>query len=146
MLVLVAFWLFFRRLPLGRDVLAVGASEQGARLGRIPVARVKLLCHVLSGALAALAGVLTASRPQTAWSTVGEKLAAALLRGPNHRRRSPDGRGRVSIVGLALGVAVIMLAENALLMFDVDPDGFELSVGLLLLAAVLVTSSGDVRN
>ena len=144
-LVLVAFWLFFRRLPLGRDVLAVGASEQGARLGRIPVARVKLLCHVLSGALAALAGVLTAARLQTAWPTVGESWLLPSFAAPIIGGAALTG-GRVSIVGLALGVAVITLAENALLMFDVDPYWFQLSVGLLLLAAVLVTSSGDVRS
>lgn len=144
-LVLLAFWLFFRRLPLGRDVLAVGASEQGARLGRIPVARVKLLCQALSGALAALAGVLTAARLQTAWPTVGESWLLPSFAAPIIGGAALTG-GRVSILGLALGVAVITLTENALLLFDVDPFWFQLLVGLLLLAAVLVASSGDLRS
>lgn len=143
--VLVASWLFFCRLALGRAVLAVGASEQGARLGRIPVSRVKLLCHMFSGALAALAGVLTAARLQTAWPTVGESWLLPSFAAPIIGGAALAG-GRVSIVGLALGVAVITLAENALLLFDVDPYWFQLSVGLLLLAAVLVASSGNARS
>lgn len=145
LVVLAAFWIFFRYLPLGRDVLAVGASEQGARLGRIPVAKVKLLCQALSGALAALAGVLTAARLQTAWPTVGETWLLPSFAAPILGGAALTG-GRVSIVGLALGVAVITLAENALLLFDVDPYWFQLSVGLLLLAAVLLASSGEARS
>jgi ribose transport system permease protein len=145
LLVLIAFWLFFRRMPLGRDVLAVGANEQGAHLGRIPVARVKLLCQVASGSLAALAGVLTAARLQTAWPTVGETWLLPSFAAPIIGGAALTG-GRVSILGLALAVAVITLAENALLQFEVDPYWFQLSVGLLLLIAVLTANLGKARG
>lgn len=140
-LILVAFWLLFWKLPFGRNALAVGANERGARLGGLPVGTIKLICQALSGLLAALAGVLTAARLQTAWPTVGESWLLPSFAAPLIGGAVLTG-GRVSIVGLALGVGVITLAENALLLLEVDPFWFQLSVGLLLLGTVLAANIG----
>ncbi len=46
----------------GRHVLAIGGNEEAARLMGLPVDRIKMLVYTLSGALAALAGVILASQ------------------------------------------------------------------------------------
>lgn len=46
----------------GRHVLAIGGNEEAARLMGLPVDRITLLVYILSGALAALAGVILASQ------------------------------------------------------------------------------------
>lgn len=46
----------------GRHVLAIGGNEEAARLMGLPVERVKLAVYMISGVLAALAGLLLASQ------------------------------------------------------------------------------------
>jgi galactofuranose transport system permease protein len=50
------------RSRFGRHVLAVGGNEEAARLMGLPVERTKLAVYTLSGALAALAGVILAAQ------------------------------------------------------------------------------------
>lgn len=46
----------------GRHVLAIGGNEEATRLMGLPVERVKLIVYMISGVLAALAGLLLASQ------------------------------------------------------------------------------------
>jgi ribose transport system permease protein len=46
----------------GRHVLALGGNEEAARLMGLPVDRIKILVYTMSGALAALAGVILAAQ------------------------------------------------------------------------------------
>lgn len=46
----------------GRHVLAIGGNEEASRLMGLPVERVKLMVYMISGGLAALAGLLLASQ------------------------------------------------------------------------------------
>ena len=55
-------WLFLQHTPFGRYLEAIGSNSNAARLVGINVDRVVWLSFVLSGALAALAGCLLASR------------------------------------------------------------------------------------
>lgn len=56
----------------GRHVLAIGGNEEAARLMGLPVDRIKLGVYVISGGLAALAGVILAGRTFTGLPTEGE--------------------------------------------------------------------------
>jgi ribose transport system permease protein len=140
-LIVVAFALFFSRLRFGRAVLATGANAEAARLGFLPVSAIIVFCHAVSGFVIALAGVLTAARLQSAWPTVGDtwlltSFAAPILGG------TAIAGGSVSVVGAAFGVAVIALADNALILYEVDPYWFQLAVGALLFGTVLVAAAG----
>ncbi|MEQ1954631.1 ABC transporter permease [Mesorhizobium sp. CN2-181] len=141
-LILVGLIVFFGRMRFGRAVLATGANQQGARLGLLPVAGVVLFCHVLSGLLAALAGIVTAARLQSAWPTVGDTWLLTSFAAPILGGTALSG-GKVSVVGAALGVAVIALAENALILYAVDPYWFQLAIGALLFGTVVATATGS---
>src|SRR5438876_7091 len=62
----VGCFLFFgfllQRTTFGRNTLAIGGNEEAARLAGIPVARIKILIFVMQGIVAALAGMVLASR------------------------------------------------------------------------------------
>jgi ribose transport system permease protein len=57
-IVAAAVWLPFRLSMTGRACLAVGSAEGAAFMSGVAVARAKLLAYVLSGFLAAIAGLL----------------------------------------------------------------------------------------
>jgi ribose/xylose/arabinose/galactoside ABC-type transport system permease subunit len=55
-------WLVLNYTATGRGVLAVGGSEESAKLMGLPSDRIKLLVYVASGGLAGLAGVILAAQ------------------------------------------------------------------------------------
>ncbi len=67
----VAGVILLRYSRFGRHVLAVGGNEEAGRLMGLPVDRIKLGVYTLSGALAALAGVILAAQFNTGQPTEG---------------------------------------------------------------------------
>jgi hypothetical protein len=63
-LAVIVGWLLHRSL-FGFRLLAIGGNPVAARLARLPVTRYKIIAFVLSGALAAIAGILDFSFIQT---------------------------------------------------------------------------------
>ena len=55
-------WLVLNYTATGRGVLAVGGSEESAKLMGLPADRIKTLAYVASGGLAGLAGVVLAAQ------------------------------------------------------------------------------------
>ncbi len=55
-------WLVLNYTATGRGVLAVGGSEESAKLMGLPADRIKTLVYVASGGLAGLAGVILAAQ------------------------------------------------------------------------------------
>lgn len=55
-------WLVLNYTATGRGVLAVGGSEESAKLMGLPANRIKVMVYVASGALAGLAGVILAAQ------------------------------------------------------------------------------------
>ncbi|NED87372.1 ABC transporter permease, partial [Streptomyces sp. SID11233] len=60
--VVVAF--VVRRTTFGRQLLAIGDSRAAAKLAGLPVRRVLVIVYVVSGLLAAVAGILATARLQ----------------------------------------------------------------------------------
>lgn len=74
------------RTPFGRQVFAVGGNERAAVLSGIPTTRILISVYVISGACAALAGLLLTSElqaayPDTATTYELNAIAAAVLGG-----------------------------------------------------------------
>lgn len=79
-------WLLQEQTRFGRHVLAVGGSEDAARLMGLPVERIKLGVYALSGGLAGLSGVLLAALTFTGLPTEGigwelQAIAAVVVGG-----------------------------------------------------------------
>lgn len=124
-----------RRSVLGRQLLAVGGNRQAAELSGIDVGRVIVSAHVLSGALAAVAGMLAVARLQLGQPTIGDDWLIISFAAPVIGGAVLAG-GHVSVGGTCLGVAIIALINNALVLLNVDPFAVQLLLGVLILAAV----------
>ena len=124
-----------RRSALFRQIYYVGGNEDAARLSGINVNRVKLGVYTLSGALAALAGVLAVSRFTVAdpGAGTGEELriiAACIIGGCSLK----GGRG--TVFGGLLGLIFVGFINNGMVLLRVPVYYQQLSMGAILLLAV----------
>ncbi len=140
--ILVAVWVFMRRAVLGRQLLAVGGNRNAAELSGISIGRVVVAAHVLSGTLAAVAGMLAVARLQLGQPTIGDDWLIISFAAPVIGGAVLAG-GHVSVGGTLLGVAIIMLINNALVLLNVNPYAVQLLLGALILAAVALSRFRD---
>ncbi|WP_424766950.1 ABC transporter permease [Paenibacillus sp. sgz302251] len=140
--VLLLLLLFvFRRMRFGRHVLALGSSEEAVRISGIKVDRLRIKVYALSGLIAAIAGILLASRLTTVHPEMGknyelEAIAAAIIGGT-----SLSG-GKGSLVGTALGAIILFMIKNAMNLLNVHPYWETIVVGVIILVAVSVNIWG----
>lgn len=131
----------FRFTALGREMLAAGANPRSAELSGIRVDRMITYCHMLSGVLAAIAGLMLVSRtgaaiPSMAGQLGQDWLLPAFL-GPVLGGTLLTG-GRVSVLGTLLGAFLVTMLTTGLLLLQVGAFWVQTFLGLLLLLAVLI--------
>jgi D-xylose transport system permease protein len=147
MLVLYVFWNFVAtRTTFGRHVYAVGGNAEAAHRAGINVARIKLTVFMLAGMMAALGGVILASRLSSVDINAGggtilfDAIAGAVIGGTSLF----GGRGRVK--GAVLGVLVVYLIYNGLATIGYSTDVNYIVTGILLLAAVMLDTVSRRRQ
>ncbi len=141
--VALAAYCLIRYSVVGRQIIAVGGNEKAARLTGIPVKRVKTFVYVISGALAALAGLIVVARNSSSDANlVGlgmelDAIAAVAVGG------TLLTGGRANILGTLLGAFVIQLVRYTLLANGV-PDAAALLVKAgLIVVAVFIQQRAD---
>lgn len=137
LLLLLAGHLILSRTRFGRQVYAVGGSEEAARLSGVRVHRVKMVVYMISATLAALAGVLLAARVHSGDPTLGvgfelNAIAAVVLGGTS----LAGGRG--GLPGTLLGALVIGVLDNGLSLQGVQEFDKQMLSGVALLLAILL--------
>jgi ribose transport system permease protein len=118
-----------------RQYFFIGGNAKAARLSGIRVERLTLIAFVIMGLLAGLAGVLAASRLNSAVVSagIGQELyviTAAVIGGASLK----GGEG--TILGGVLGVFFIALVNNAMIIMGVPIFWQPLVTGFVLLLAV----------
>ncbi len=141
-LVYAALHVALRHARFGRHVYAVGGNPEAARLAGIRTHRVVASVYVLSGALAALAGVLLASRMNSGQPNAGvmyelDAIAAVVVGGTS----ITGGRG--SVARTLAGALLIAVLKNGLNLLDVNSYVQQVVVGGVILAAVLFDRRDD---
>ncbi|HEY9853493.1 MAG TPA: ribose ABC transporter permease [Leptolyngbyaceae cyanobacterium] len=142
-LVVIAFlavaisWFVLRRTVLGRHIYAVGGNARAARLTGIKVSRVLLFVYGVSGLLAGLGGVMSASRLYSATGMLGQgyeldAIAAVILGGTSFT----GGIG--TIWGTLLGALIIALLNNGLTLMNISFFWQLVVKGLVIIIAVTI--------
>jgi ribose transport system permease protein len=121
----------------GAHVRAVGDSRTAAASGGINVTRVRIAVFMISGATAALAGLLDAGRLHAAQYTLGTNdlfnvIAAVIIGGT-----SLFG-GRGSVLGAIAGAVLLATLNNGLILFGLSSAEQTVALGLIILIAVLI--------
>jgi ribose transport system permease protein len=132
--------IFYRFTTLGRRMLAAGANARAAELSGIRTGRIITSCHVLTGILAAVAGLMVTARTGAAVPSMAGHLGQDWLL-PAFLAPVLGGTllsgGRVSVVGTFLGAAFVDIITSGLLLMRVGEFWILACLGFMLLAAVL---------
>ncbi len=134
--VVVAF--VVRRTTYGRQLIAVGGNKRAAVLAGIPVARILVITYVVSGVLAAVAGVLLAARSQASdpvkFGLLMElsAITAVVVGG------TPLSGGQVRILGTVAGALVIQLVTATLIFHDISDSAAQMIQAGIVIAAVYI--------
>ena len=141
MLALLIFWTFIAtRTRFGRYVYAVGGNQEAARRAGINVARIKILVFGICSTMAALGGLILASRLSSVdTNTGGGSILLYSIAAPVIGGTSLFG-GRGNIKSALLGAIVIAGIDNGLGLLNVSVGTRLIVTALVLLAAVMVDS------
>ena len=129
-------WFYLEHTVSGRAGLALGVNKEAVRLAGIDVGRHLIFAYVACGVLAAIAGVLLASRLGIAQPSVGvgyelDAIAAVVIGG------GVLGGGGGTALGVLGGVVALAVVDNVLNLFNVDSYYQQVVKGLIILVAVL---------
>jgi D-xylose transport system permease protein len=138
---LYVFWTFvLARTRFGRHIYAVGGNQEGARRAGINVDRIKIACFAICSFMAALGGIVLASRLRSVDTNSGGgqvllySIAAAVIGGTSLF----GGRGHVK--SALLGALVMISIDNGLGLLGLSSGTKFVVTGGVLLLAVTVDS------
>lgn len=143
---IVAFLIFgiilLNHTAFGRKVLAVGGNAAAAEYTGIKVNSVLIKTYILSGILAATAGLLYCGRTKAAKYTYGEGvemdvIAAVVLGG------TAMSGGTGNILGAIVGALLMGMINNGLIMGGLSVSQQKIVRGIIIIVAV---SIGNVKN
>jgi len=118
-----------------RQFYFVGGNMKAAKLSGIRVERLTIVGFVIMGLLAGLAGVLGASRLNSAVVSAGIGVELSVITATVLGGASLKG-GEGSVIGGVLGVLFIALVQNAMIINGVGIFWQNIIIGLVLLLAV----------
>lgn len=147
LVVILVFWFIMRYTPFGRLVLAVGSNEAAVRLAGINVTKYKLIVYIISGGLAAFAGVIAAGRtalgsPQ--FSTQSDyaltTVAACVIGGV----ALEGGKGTVAFT--IVGVLILALITNIMNLAGLASYPQYIVKGAIIVLAIFLSKLGSKDN
>ncbi len=126
------------RTTFGRHLVAIGGNRRAAEFAALPVRRVLVLVYVVSGVLAAVAGVLatarlTASDPSRLGELIELSAITAVVVGG-----TPLAGGRVRVLGTVAGAVLMQLINSTLIRNDVPLSVAQIVQAVVIALAVLL--------
>ena len=140
--VLADVWLY--RTRSGLALRAVGLDETSSRRLGMGTGRIVFLAFVMCSVMASIAGFYLAAQVQIGSPIIGnfglESIAAAVLGGAS----LAGGRG--SYVGTLLAALFLSLIDNVLPLFHQPTEYSEMTIGVLILAALVLYESPELLS
>lgn len=134
----IALYILFKHTVLGRQILSVGANARAAEMSGVPVDRIIVFAHTLSGVLAASAAImLTAKNSAALPGAAGDDWLLPSFLAPVIGGTALAG-GMVSVVGTILGALLVSTIRSGLLVLQIGNFWLQLFLGIFLLAAILI--------
>lgn len=120
---------------LGRYNFSIGSNEEATKLSGVNVNFWKITIYTLAGAFTGVAGVLMASRLNSAQPALGqgyelEAIAAVVIGGT-----SLSG-GKGTIIGTVIGALIMSVLTNGLRIMSIPQEWQTVVVGLVIILAV----------
>lgn len=130
-------WYVINQTKFGRYLYAIGGNGEAARLSGININRKMVTAYIISGMLAALAGVVELSRLNSGQPNAGEgyemsAITAVVLGGIS----VSGGEGKFS--GVIFGILIMGILSSGLVMMNVSTYYQQLIRGLVLIFAISI--------
>lgn len=134
-LVALAASFVLERTVLGRFTFALGSNEEAVRLSGVNTDRWKIAVYALAGGICGIAGLLIASRLNSAQPALGQgyeldAIAAVVIGGT-----SLSG-GRGTIIGTLIGALIMSVLANGLRILSVAQEWQTVVTGSIIILAV----------
>jgi len=132
---LIICYLIMNKTKLGRYIYAVGGNPEAAKFSGINIKKVKFFAYTFSGFMAAVAGIVLASRMFSGQPTAGnaaelDAIAAVVLGGTS----MSGGIGKIG--GTVIGALIIGVLSNGLNLMGVSSFWQYIVKGIVILVAV----------
>jgi ribose transport system permease protein len=123
------------KTALGRYTFALGSNEEAVRLSGVNVDRWKIAVYATAGGICGVAGLLIASRLNSAQPALGQgyeldAIAAVVIGGT-----SLSG-GRGTVLGTLIGALIISVLANGLRILSVPQEWQTVVTGSIIILAV----------
>jgi ribose transport system permease protein len=131
------YYVFLGKTALGRKIYSVGGNKEAARLSGINVKRTLNFTYMMSGLMAAVAGIVIVGRISVAHPAASETadmdaIAACVVGGASFL----GGKG--TIVGVLSGALLIGVISNGLDLLGAQTDIKYLATGMLIILSVFL--------
>jgi ribose/xylose/arabinose/galactoside ABC-type transport system permease subunit len=144
-LAIVIFSVLHKKTLLGKYAVAIGGNKSAAFFSGLNPKKIVMRLYIISGCLAAFAGILTASRlehgdPRTGTGFEFTVLVAVLLGG------TPLAGGKGTIIGTIIGALIITVLGNGLNAMDILKFWQIVFKGIILIGAIVLHSQMRSRR
>lgn len=119
----------------GRFIYATGGNKTAAKFSGIPVKKYRLIAGLIAGGFICLAGILVASRNQSAQINGATSFSMPALSAV-FIGRSVAGQGKPNALGSLLGATLVGILDNGLVMMGVPYYSLNAIKGLVLALAL----------
>lgn len=130
-------WVLLSKTIVGRYTFSIGSNEEATRLSGINVKKWKMIIYTIAGSFTGVAGVLMASRLNSAQPSLGmgyelEAIAAVVIGGT-----SLSG-GKGSLIGTMIGALIMSVLTNGLRIMSIPQEWQTVVIGVVILLAVYI--------
>jgi ribose/xylose/arabinose/galactoside ABC-type transport system permease subunit len=144
-ILLVIVGVFVNHIYIGRLLYYIGGSIDSARSLGMPINRVRMFAFVASGSFAAIAGILSVARFESASRYLGQDIQMNIIIACLIGGGSLKG-GKGTIVGCFLGTLFVSLLKNAFNLFEINSSWQNVVLGAILVFIVTIDGYFTIRK
>jgi rhamnose transport system permease protein len=142
----VIFGLVLHKTAFGRYLYAIGNNQDAVLYSGISVARLKIIIFVLSGLMAALAGLVLAARYGSTRPDIGTGLELAVITAVVLGGVDING-GKGTMIGAILALLLVGLLRFGMGLLNIQGQVQSIAIGILLILSILLPNlPGIIRN
>lgn len=137
-ILLFVAWFLQTRTTFGRALKAVGSGELAAVASGLSVDRIKIIAFAISGAFAAIAGLLFSVKLSGGDANLANgflllAIVAVLVGG------TPLTGGVGGVINTLIGTLIVVVIRSAMVYLEIDATQQQMVFGLVLIAAIAMT-------
>ena len=136
-IIYIVFHILLQYTTFGRRFMATGGNPKASFVSGINVSRMITIAFILSGMLAAMAGLLAAGRQESVNNSMGEGMVMLAFAGAILGGASLEG-GKGTPIGMLGGAILLGMISNSLTLLGVQATLVYATQGALIFLAIVI--------